>query len=106
MNNRINQEEFKSYPKFENREEAEKWLKEKYGEDFIFSEEREFQKKPLYCYIYILNIEVFDRMQEYIRRTGSRTILTWEPETKGFADSYQEILIWGDGKVQVQSLAM
>ncbi|MCQ6569009.1 hypothetical protein ACQVPC_21965 [Bacillus mycoides] len=35
MNNRISYKEFKSYPDFENREEAAKWLKEKYGEDFF-----------------------------------------------------------------------
>lgn len=45
-------------------------------------------------------------MQEYKNRTKSDFFPSWDPETKGFTSSFQEILIWDDGKVQVQSPAM
>ncbi|MEE6185161.1 hypothetical protein [Bacillus pretiosus] len=105
MNNRISYKEFESYPKFESRYAAVKWLKEKYGEDFFFSKEGELDNEPYYIYTYILNKEVFDRMLEYMRKNGREG--TWyggKPETKGFRECSQEILIWENGKVQVQSL--
>lgn len=101
MNNRISYKEFKSYPKFENREEAEKWLKEKYGEDFFFLSERMNDGEPLYSYNYVLDRETYDKMQEWKERNKSVLFPPWAPETKGFTDSFQEILIWDDGKVEV-----
>ncbi|MGQ0513933.1 hypothetical protein ACT453_11760 [Bacillus sp. D-CC] len=106
MNNRISYKEFEDYPQFENREEAVKWLKEKYGKDFFFFSERNYNKEPLYCHIYVLNRETYNRMQEYKNRTKSDLFPSWDPETRGFTSSFQEILIWDDGKVQVQSPAM
>lgn len=50
VNNRISYKEFESYPEFENREEAAKWLEEKYGEDFFFSREGKLDNEPYYIY--------------------------------------------------------
>ncbi len=104
MNERISYKEFESYPKFENREEAEKWLEEKYGEDFFFSREEELDNEPYYIYNYVLNKEVFIRFQEYLIKSGRKGWYGGKPETKGFGDSFQEIHIRDDGKVQVLSL--
>ncbi|PHE70485.1 hypothetical protein, partial [Bacillus wiedmannii] len=74
---------------------------EKYGEDFYFSREGKLDIEPYYIYNYVLNREVFIRMQEYLIKRDRPSWVSNDPETKGFGDSFQEIHIRDDGKVEV-----
>ncbi|WP_338816816.1 hypothetical protein [Bacillus subtilis] len=104
---RITRKEFESFPKFEKREEAIKFLEEKYGDYFI-----EATGLPtitvddikVYPYLLIINKEDYLKLQDFYKKTGLRLYYPGE-ETRGFSDSNQRINIYENGRIQVIDLA-
>lgn len=98
---RISREKEAEIPDFKGHEEARKYFKEKYGDAFQLSESLEVDGEKVYFYMYIVDKEKFNEMQDYMRKQSTRLINAGNPETKGFMESYQSIQIFEDGRVNI-----
>lgn len=102
MNNKLSKADESELPKFKDHLEAIKYFNEKYGDDFVFSNNFIFEGNNIHVYLLVLNRKKFYEMQKYIiDRGGVPLIPVSDPTTKGYTDSYQSIHIHENGKVSV-----
>ncbi|MDM5455666.1 hypothetical protein [Bacillus subtilis] len=105
---RITRKEFESFPKFKDVEEAIKFFKEKYGDHFIeqaCGPLEEIELGRYYPHMLIIDKEVHKRLSEWMNKQKYPTYPGDNPDTKGFGESFQTIIIFEDGRVQVSNLA-
>ncbi len=97
----ISREEAAEIPNFKSHEEARKYFKERYGDAFQLSEPFKIDGEQVYSYMYIVDKEKFNEMQDYMDKHNTRLINAGDPETEGFMESYQSILIFEDGRLSI-----
>ena len=98
---RIIKKEVDKFPEFKSYDEADKFLKEKYGDRILFNFSSEVDGEKIYVYEYVTNQEIFKKMREHMEKTGRNTYGPNDPETKWFFDSTQTVRVWEDGKIAV-----
>ncbi|MDR5046795.1 hypothetical protein FNE59_14700 [Bacillus thuringiensis] len=97
----ISREEEVEIPGFTSREEARKYFKEKYEEAFQLSESFKMDGEQVYSYMYIVDREKFNEIQEYMETHNTCFINSEDPKIKGFMESYQSILIFEDRRLSI-----
>ncbi|MCD7911103.1 hypothetical protein KC480_06125 [Bacillus velezensis] len=103
---RISKKEAGCFPKFEKKEEAIKFLEEKFGENFAKEDlpPVEIDEVKGYPYLLIIDREAYSRMKELLGKNDTKVYYGQKPSTKGFSESTQRIYIYEDGTIQVTSL--
>ena len=87
---------------FSTPEEAIAYFTSKYGDDFVFSREFVYEKREvIQQYLLILDKEIFQKMQDKIKRQKSTLLRFDDPEVPEMQASYQGINIWESGRVQI-----
>jgi hypothetical protein len=97
----ISRQEEAELPEFKSHDEARAYFKEKYGDAFQLSDSDVIDGRKIYFYMYIVDWDRFNKMQEYMRKQNSRLLNAADPETNGFIDSYQSVQIWEDGEIHI-----
>ncbi|MEC3195663.1 hypothetical protein P9Z84_23635 [Bacillus cereus] len=97
----ISGEEEAEIPNFKSHEEARNYFKEKYGDAFQLSEPFRIDGEQVYSYMYIVDKKKFNEMQNYMEKHNTRLIDAGNPETEGFMEFYQSILIFEDGRLSI-----
>lgn len=91
----ITREEEAKIPSFISHDEARKWFKEKYGDNFMMTSSELIDGQKCYFYNLILDRNVFEVGQRELKKEG------FMKDALTFLGSYQSIQIFEDGSIHI-----
>lgn len=94
MTQKISRKDEETIPQFHSHEEARKWFKEKYGNDFMLTDVEEIGEETCYFYVLILDRSEHEKGQLELKEKGY--LVGTE-----FLNSYQSIEIMESGFVHI-----
>lgn len=96
----ISRQEEDNFPSFDSHEKALKYLKERYGDNFVLVDIIDVEigyKSTIYMYNYIVNEAVYYYHKENIYKDFEKGIIS--PVSMDYVNSYQPIEISKDGHI-------